>query len=366
MKVLQLANGYLGNALYRNLFQTLRSAGVENTVYVPMGVNCEETEESADIVPCFTQFDRALFFRKQKKLMRAAEKLYGDMRQFPIIHAHTLFSAGYAAMQWKRRYDIPYIVAVRNTDKNVFFEHMFHLRPIGVRVMREASCVVFLSEAYKESVIETYVPKRYREEMCRKSLVIPNGISTVFLGDRFEPHRLMREKKLRLIYVGELSKNKNLETTVSAAKRLIADGWDITLKVVGEIKDNTYRGLIEGNPFVTYCAKAPQEEVKRHLRQADVFVMPSHTETFGLVYAEAMSQGLPVLYTKGQGFDGHFPDGTVGYAVDDRSPNDVAEKLKLVAEKYDTLADNAYEGAVKFSWDRIAKEYTALYREKAK
>lgn len=40
--------------------------------------------------------------------------------------------------------------------------------------------------------------------------------------------------------------------------------------------------------------------------------MPSHKETFGLVYAEAMSQGLPIIYTKNQGFDGQFPDGYVG------------------------------------------------------
>jgi len=44
--------------------------------------------------------------------------------------------------------------------------------------------------------------------------------------------------------------------------------------------------------------------------------MPSITETFGLVYAEALSQGLPVLYTRGQGFDRQFEEGEVGYAVD--------------------------------------------------
>ena len=43
--------------------------------------------------------------------------------------------------------------------------------------------------------------------------------------------------------------------------------------------------------------------------------MPSRYETFGLVYGEAMSQGLPIIYSKGQGVDGYFKEGTVGYGV---------------------------------------------------
>ena len=99
------------------------------------------------------------------------------------------------------------------------------------------------------------------------------------------------------------------------------------------------------------------------MRQSDIFIMPSHTETFGLVYAEAMSQGLPVLYTKGQGFDGHFPDGTVGYAVNDHDPTDVAEKIKEAVAHYDVLARNAYESSIRFSWDTIADRYKGLYED---
>ena len=44
--------------------------------------------------------------------------------------------------------------------------------------------------------------------------------------------------------------------------------------------------------------------------------MTSLGESFGLTYAEAMSQGVPVIYSKGQGFDGQFKEGVVGYHVD--------------------------------------------------
>ena len=89
--------------------------------------------------------------------------------------------------------------------------------------------------------------------------------------------------------------------------------------------------------------------------------MPSHTETFGLVYAEAMSQGLPVLYTKGQGFDGHFSDGVVGYAVSDTDATNLAEKLKEVITHYDELSSNCIRMVNKFDWNAIAGQYKEIY-----
>ena len=63
-------------------------------------------------------------------------------------------------------------------------------------------------------------------------------------------------------------------------------------------------------------------------KSAHIFVMPSLTETFGIVFIEALSQGLPLIYTKGQGIDGYFPQGFVGYAY---NPLDVVNGLLKVS-----------------------------------
>lgn len=361
MKILQLANGYLGSRLYSLLFDALAQHGATNHIFVPIKSSGSEQRSNIDIVPCFTQLDRLLFFAKQRKIISAVEVYYGDIRKFDVIHAHTLFSAGYAAMQWKRKYGIPYVVAVRNTDVNTFFRYMIHLRRVGVQIMREADAVIFLSKAYQDNVLANQVPAQYRAEIAQKSHVIPNGISPMFLADKAAPHSLRDGAPLRLVYAGEINRNKNLETTVAAAKLLIGEGIPVTLDAIGQIKEESYRSLFAKNKFVSYHEKAPQEALKEHYRNADIFVMPSHTETFGLVYAEAMSQGLPVLYTRGQGFDGQFPDGTVGYSVDDHSPADLADKIKLVVEHYAELSRNCVEKADRFDWSKIAQEYKALY-----
>jgi glycosyltransferase involved in cell wall biosynthesis len=90
-------------------------------------------------------------------------------------------------------------------------------------------------------------------------------------------------------------------------------------------------------------------------------VLPSLLETFGLVYPEAMSQGLPVIYTRGQGFDGHYPDGHVGYAINPNDPRDIAEKIKVIFSDYLRFSTNAFNASLDFSWDKIVDKLLEVY-----
>ena len=74
-----------------------------------------------------------------------------------------------------------------------------------------------------------------------------------------------------------------------------------------------------------------------------------------------MSQGLPVIYSKGQGFDGQFEDGTVGYAVNSLDHNDIAEKIIKIFYDYETKSKNCIELFNKFDWKTIACDYLSLY-----
>ena len=94
-----------------------------------------------------------------------------------------------------------------------------------------------------------------------------------------------------------------------------------------------------------------------------MLVMPSVRETFGLVYAEAMSQGLPVIYTKGQGFDGQFKEGLVGYSVDCQDYEEIASKIEMVVDNYDKITVNCINEVQRFDWDAISKRYIELYEK---
>lgn len=369
MKVLQIVNDYLNTKLYELLFNTLGEIGVNNVIFVPVLQNCICRKPNDDgrncdtnliMSQCFTQLDRFIYFSKQRKMLAAIEESI-DLKSICAIHAHTLFSAGYTAMKIREQYGIPYIVAVRNVDVNVFFKRMKHLRGTGIDILKKASMVVFLSPAYKKKVIEEYVPESIRNKIEDKCRVIPNGISDVFLNNLWKPHDIDK-KNIRLICAGEINKNKNLIETIEASRILKTKGINISITAVGDVTEKSCKKWVD-DKMVQHIPKCEQVKLLEYFRQADIFVMPSHTETFGLAYAEAMSQGLPVIYTKGQGFDGQFPDGEVGYAVSDMEPDKLAGRIMQVVNNYENLSQNAVRSVEKFRWEKIAGEYKAIYKK---
>ena len=90
--------------------------------------------------------------------------------------------------------------------------------------------------------------------------------------------------------------------------------------------------------------------------------MPSITETFGLVYAEAMSQGLPLIYTRNQGFDGQFPEGIVGYNVNCYDAREIADKIIKINKDYKSISQNCITLSSEFSWEKISGKYHGIYR----
>ncbi len=368
MKVLQIANDYFNTKLYDSLFSALGEIGVNNAIFVPVQQNRRHRESDEEnrnddpsliVSPCFTRLDRFVYFSKQKKMVTAIEEIT-DLKSVCCTHAHTLFSAGYTSMKIMEKYGIPYIVAVRNTDVNVFFKRMKHLQRTGIEILKKASMIVFLSLAYKKQVMEKYVPNSIRDEIESKCKVIPNGISGVFLNNLGDPHDIDR-KNIKLICAGEINKNKNLIETIEAAKILMDKGINVSITAVGDVTDKLCKKWVD-EPMVCHIPRCSQDKLLEYYRKSDIFVMPSHTETFGLVYAEAMSQGLPVIYTKGQGFDGQFPDGEVGYAVSDRDADKLADRIIQVADNYEKLSQNAVKGVERFRWEKIAGEYETMYK----
>ena len=169
------------------------------------------------------------------------------------------------------------------------------------------------------------------------------------------------KKKIRLVYAGSIDRNKNIAMTCNAAEILKKEGWDVDFTVVGKVNDD--KAFEEIKDKVIYLTKRPKEELIDCYRDADIFVMPSVFESFGLVYAEAMSQGLPVIYTRGQGFDNQFPEGEVGYHVSCSDAEDVAEKIKLITERYAETSRRAVKGIEKFSWQKICERYVRVYED---
>lgn len=241
------------------------------------------------------------------------------------------------------------------------------MRGYGEKILLEAKQVIFLSPRYREEVLKRYVKTRNRKEIEKKSIVLPNGIDPFWQNHIFQRSHV-NPQKFRLLYVGEIRRNKNLHNTIKAVGILREQGLDTRLWVVGfGLNDEQgyaagIRKLCDSLPYVEAINTVHDHGVlMKYYRDADIFIMPSFTETFGLVYAEAMSQGLPLIYSKGQGIDGYFGDGEAGYAVDPHDPEDIAQKVQQILKDYLKISNFCSREAGQFSWDRIGNIYKRLY-----
>lgn len=357
--ILQIAPDYYNTTLYKHLFETLETndASWEFCIFVCDNNGQSTAQRDYNIYRSnrsFSMIERLLYFPKQNYLLREIERTI-PLKQIKLIHAHTLFSSGYVAYKLYKKYGIPYIVAIRNTDVNLFMRFMRHLRPIGRNIVYNAKKIIFISPEYKKYVLSRYLPQSFEE----KTTVIPNGIDKLFLDNKSQHNPTTNI--IRLIYIGRLEKNKNIDTIIHVSDILIQKGHEVHLCMVGRITNERYYDMIKVREYIEWHDQCSKEEVLSFLRQNDIFLMPSYHETFGLVYAEAMSQGLPLIYTKGQGFDGFFSDGEVGFAVPPNDYDYIIKRILDIQNNYKIISNHCVQNANIFDWQSIGEKYNELY-----
>jgi glycosyltransferase involved in cell wall biosynthesis len=363
LKVLHICPGYFGTQLYDKLFLALQSFGVVCELFICTNKkilhSLEKPYKLIVLNKEFNKVDRWIYFGKQRTIYKNICQEF-SLSEFNIVHAHTLFSAGYSSYLLHKNFGLPYIVAIRETDV-LFFKYMFHLRGVGVTILNNAQNIIFLSPAYRDFIVDKYFTKKNRQIIFDKSVVIPNGIDEYFLNNKFTLKPTINTKFIKLIYIGEIIPKRNIETTIKACKLLLDKGYSVNYTIVGEIVDVKYHKIIAKYSFINYHPKCSKEEVVLHLRNSDIFIMPSILETFGLIYAEAMSQGIPIIYSKGQGFDGQFENGEVGYAVNCFDYRDISNKIIDLYNNYKQFSERCVSLVEKFNWLTIAREYKKIY-----
>ena len=159
-----------------------------------------------------------------------------------------------------------------------------------------------------------------------------------------------------------MNKRKRPLDVLSAVHKATESGMPCVLRAVGEGKqmNDLVAGLHEGDAYLG--APKGMEAMKRFYADIDVLLVPSSAETFGMVYLEAMSQGVPVLYTRGQGFDGQFEEGEAGFSVVCGNTSQQATMLAEIVKGYPERSARCTELAKAYEWSLIAGRLCELYQ----
>ena len=117
-------------------------------------------------------------------MFKAAENEF-DLTQFDFTHAYSLFSSGNCSYRLKLKYGVPYLVAIRDTDINVFLKYKPYLQKRGYNILKNASKIFFLSPSYEEDVVNRLIPPAERKDLLKKCEIVPNGIDDFWLNNRY-------------------------------------------------------------------------------------------------------------------------------------------------------------------------------------
>ena len=365
MSILHICCNLAGSTVFPQLFEALRDQGLEQTVFVPekregdMGKNMPEGV-GTHYALTVKKTDTLFFFRKAQRSVPVIEKTV-DMKRVSLVHAHTLFTDGSIAYSLCRKYGAAYVVTLRYSDMEAIWRYEPHLRPMARRILRHAAKVVFLSGKARDKVLGSWLSEKDRALIAPKAVVIPNGIRPDWLDARA---RDALHDPVRVGFAGRLNKRKRPLDALAAVHKACESGeTEFVMKACGsgELKDELVAAMHEGD---SYAGQAQgMDEMKRFYADCDVLLVPSSAETFGMVYLEAMSQGVPVLYTRGQGFDGQFPEGEAGFSVVCGDIGQQAQALREIIRDYPARSARCIELAASYEWSRIAKRWAELYQE---
>jgi D-inositol-3-phosphate glycosyltransferase len=186
-----------------------------------------------------------------------------------------------------------------------------------------------------------------------------------------------------ILFVGRIEPLKGIDTLLRAVAVLIQrrPEWaeELVVTIVGGDPDqppekmdaemarlHALRAELGIANVVTFRGAQAQDILPCYYSAAEVVVVPSHYESFGMVALEAMACGTPVIASKVGGMAFTVQDGVTGFHIPYRDHQALAERLEQILLDPDLqarLGRQAAEWARQYSWSRIADQITALYAE---
>lgn len=375
MNILYLTEDYYHSKVHNNLIYNILEQDKDLKIYVftpirnnRIGSTLEKSfkhhkrlVEVAAPIDISLKLYRLDFWAKIRCKVRLIEQNV-PIKTIDAIHCATLFTEGCVAQMLNKKYNIPYSVTVRGTDCNFYSHKMFHLWFWSNKVIRKAGAIIYVTPTIKNKMMSIWHYRNVRKRLSQ-GIIINNGIDNIWLENKHVELCSLNES-IKILYIGRFDSNKNVLRLIEAINGLRTK-YPIEITLIGG--DGDQQHLIENEismhgEYIHYLGKIyDKERLMSIVRENDIFAMVSHGETFGLVYAECLTQGLPLLYTLKTGFDNMYSQGYVGYGVNSYSKESIEDGLIKIINEYDQLRKNVSQlNFDRYSWGHIAKKYHSI------
>lgn len=306
---------------------------------------------------------------------------------YDLIHAHYWMS-GIAAQTLKSAWNVPIVEMfhtlglMKNRVATSPAEMEGDYRINGeYEVLKSADRIIAATPAEQAQLEFLY------QTPSRKITIIPPGVDT----SHFYPIPPDEAKTVIdipitdriLLFVGRIEPLKGIETLIRSIAILRERGLLIEhphdLAIIGGDPDTTQADIntemvrlqslcheLNLDDLVIFLGKRDQDTLPYYYSAAEVLIMPSHYESFGMVALEAMACGTPVVASQVGGLAFLVQDGVTGYVVPDNDPALLADRLEQMIRNPElrrTLGQQAAAYAQEYAWEKIAERVIQVYEE---
>jgi Glycosyltransferase len=228
----------------------------------------------------------------------------------------------------------------------------FYNKLIGARLLKSTTQIVSVSNFEANNI--------NRISKCDNIVVIPHGVDFIDISKA-------KSKKnfLKLLYVGYLLDYKGVQYIIDSLHELthIRKIQNIKLTIVGEGKYKKQLLLhsrkLNVSDYIEWKPFLPSSQVINEMKNADVFLLLSKSEGYGIVVAEALAVGTPTIVTKGTALEEFINEpGCFGVEFPPR-PENVAE---LILNIYNSVKVGPFSNKIR-TWDKVANDYEKIYKK---
>lgn len=290
-------------------------------------------------------------FLAEKALNILYKHVYAKRRKPDLIHAHFIFQ-GYIAQKLAEKLNIPLVITEHSSDMNYEKLSVNNIR-MGTAVYPRAARVITVGKPLAENIKKNFAVE------CK---VIPNIVDTSVFHCAEHTNDVFV-----FVSVGAVSERKNMLGLIAAFAKFHKIHPDSCLRIAGDgeqmkdakalISELQLQGCIEMKGYQS------RQAISGLFDQADAFVLLSRTETFGVVYIEAMAAGLPVIATRCGGPE-DFVNETNGLLIGHTEEEAVQAMCEMYEQysRYDrqSISDETHR---KFSGRQIAAQIIEAYHD---
>ena len=305
----------------------------------------------------------AIAWRAKKQLRSIIAALKPD-----IIHVHHPFFLGYMAAEIAKSQSIAVIFTY-----HTIYEAYAHYIPLPEQLTRPIIRHKVLSFAKQINgiIAPSTAIQHYLQQMDVKTPVriIPSSLQDIFFSSKRDVASA-DTAGLHLLTVGRMVKEKNVEFLLRVAAALQEAAIDFRFTLIGygaeyeRLQCYAYQELLLSSDRVVFVHQPSQDMLLEAYQKADIFLFASQTDTQGLVLAEAMVSGVPVIALEGPGQRDIIRQGENGFIIADEQAM-VAQIVTLSKNRslLASLAQGALQTGQLYRPENLAQRVTAFYQE---